>query len=167
MSSKPEIGCSLTPSAVAVGRARGAARWRRAATGTFIVAWLAVQIVVPFVQKFELPSLRYRYARYSWAMFSRLGPRYEVSVFRVRGTGEPEPIPDIDRVVRGYRSPDPMSMIATYWSEDEVHDRFSRLVAHLARERRDGYTYVASIRWIRYHADGVPGVVEFRADGTQ
>jgi hypothetical protein len=126
--------------------------------------WLAIQVVVPFVQKFELPSLRYRWARFSWAMFSRLGPRYEVSLYRTRGAGPPEPVPAIDGDVRGYRSPGPMRMIALYWSEHEVHDRFSRLVTHLARERRDGYTYVASIRWTAYKSSEVPERVEFRAD---
>ena len=137
--------------------------WRRYATTAFIVLWLGIQIVVPLLQKFELPTFRYRWARYSWAMFSRLGPRYEVTLFRTRGAGDPEPVPEIGRYVRGYRSPEPMSMTAAYWSEDEVHDRFSRLVTYLARERRDGYTYVASIHWIRYQRVDVPPRVEFRA----
>lgn len=135
---------------------------RRYAITAFIVLWLAVQIVVPLVQKFELPTFRYRWARFSWAMFSRLGPRYEVHLFRTRGAGD-EPIPEIGRHVRGYRSPEPMRLIALYVTEDEVHDRFSRLVTHLAREQRDGYTYVASIRWTGYRRPGVPGLVEFRA----
>lgn len=143
------------------------ARWRPYATTAFIVAWLSLQIVVPLVQKFELPTFRYRWARFSWAMFSRLVPRYEVSLFRTQGTGDPEPIPDIGRYVSGYRSPDPMPRIASYVSEDEVHDRFSRLVTYLARERRDGYTYVASIRWTAYQAAGVPGRVEFRAEAIE
>jgi hypothetical protein len=137
--------------------------WRRHAALAFIVAWLAVQIVVPLVQKFEIPTFRYRWARFGWAMYSRLVPRYEVRLFRVWGAGQPEPIPNIERYVRGYRSPEPMPMLALYVSEDEVHDRFSRLVAYLAREQRDGYTYVASIRWTEYAPAGVPSVVEFRA----
>jgi hypothetical protein len=140
--------------------------WRRYATGAFIVLWLGTQIVVPLVQKFELPTFRYRWARFSWAMFSRLGPRYEVTLFRTRGAGDAEPIPEIGRYVRGYRSPDPMPMMAAYWSEDEVHDRFSRLVTYLASEQRDGYTYVASIHWIRYQGPDVPSRVEFRAHAT-
>lgn len=142
-------------------------RWRTYAVALFIVAWLSVQIVVPFVQKFELPSLRYRWARYSWGMFSRLGPRYEVTLFRTQGPGPPEPIPDIGGYVSGFRSPDPMPRIALYGSEEEVHDRFARLVAFLARERRDGYTYVASIRWTGYQAAAVPGRVEFRAEAVK
>jgi hypothetical protein len=135
---------------------------RRHVTHGFIVAWLVVQIGVPFVQKFDPPALQPRWARYSWAMFSRLRPRYEVRLFRTRD-GEPEPIPDIGREVRGYRSPGPMRMTARYVSEDEVHDRFARLVDHLARRRRDGATYVASIRWTAHQRPDVPGVSEFRA----
>ena len=56
-----------------------------------------------------------------------------------------------------------MPMLALYVSEDEVHDRFSRLVSYLAREQRDGYTYVARIRWTDYPPAGAPTVVEFRA----
>ena len=142
------------------GEVRG---WRRHAATAFIVAWLSVQIVVPLVQKFEIPTFRYRWARFGWAMYSRLVPRYEVRLFRVRGGGEAEPIPNIERYVRGYRSPEPMPMLALYVSEDEVHDRFSRLVSYLAREQRDGYTYVARIRWTDYPPAGAPSVVEFRA----
>jgi hypothetical protein len=129
--------------------------------------WLAVQIAVPFVQKFDLegPGLSYRYARYSWAMYSRLVPRYEVSLFRTRGAGDREPIPDIGRYVRGYRSPEPMPMMARYTSESEVLDRFTRLVTAIARERRDGYTYVASIRWTA-NRPGVSDLAELRADAV-
>jgi hypothetical protein len=142
-------------------------RWARHATAAFIVLWLAVQIGVPLVQKFELPTFRYRWARFSWAMFSRLAPRYEVQLFRTRGAGDPEPIPDIDRDVRGFRSPEPMRTIAYYVTEDEIIDRFSRLVAHLARERRDGYTYVASIRWTAYQRADMPARVELRAEAAR
>lgn len=135
----------------------------RHATTAFIVAWLSVQLVVPLAQKFELPALHYRWARYSWAMFSRLGPRYEVRLFRTRSGADAEPIPDIAHHVRGYWSPAPMSMTARYVSEDEVHQRFARLVDHLARQRRDGYTYVASIRWTAHQRAGVAGLIEFRA----
>jgi hypothetical protein len=151
--------------AVADATASGRCRWRRYATAAFIMAWLAIQIVVPFVQKFELPSLRYRYARYSWAMYSQLGPRYEVSLFRTRGAGDHEPIPDIGRYVYRYRSPDPMPMIAAYQSADEVLDRFTRLVGAIARERRDGYTYVASIRWTS-NRPGATASAELRADAA-
>jgi hypothetical protein len=139
---------------------------RRYATGAFIALWLAMQITVPLIQKFELPTLQYRYARYSWAMFSRLSLRYEVSLFRTRGGGDREAIPDIGRYVRGYHSPAPMPMIAVYSSEDEVHDRFARLVTAIARERRDGYSYVASIRWTAHHRAGVPDQAEFRANAV-
>jgi hypothetical protein len=141
--------------------------WRRHAAVGFIALWLGVQLAVPLAQKLDLerPGSPYRYARYSWAMFSRLVPRYEVSLYRTRAGGGREEIPDVGRYVRGYRSPDPMPMIAIYSSEDEVLDRFARLVTTIARDRRDGYTYVASIRWTA-HRPGTLDAVELRADGA-
>jgi hypothetical protein len=87
----------------------GVRGWRRYAALTFITVWLAVQVTVPLVQKLGLDPFapRYRYARYSWAMFSRPVPRFEVSIFRTRGVGDREPVPGIDRYVRGYRSTHP------------------------------------------------------------
>src|SRR5215831_431856 len=113
------------------------AGWRRHAAVAFIVVWLAVQIALPLAQKLDLDASgsRYRYARYSWAMFSRIVPRYEVRLYRTRAGGGPEPIPDIDRWVHGYRSPEPMPMAALYTSEGEVLDRFSGLVTAIARGR--------------------------------
>lgn len=142
--------------------------WRRHATVAFIVLWLAVQIAVPLAQKLDLgaPGSPYRYTRYSWAMFSRLVPRYEVRLYRTREGGGLEPIPDIDHWVRGYRSPEPMAMSAIYTSEGEVLDRFSGLVTAIARERRDGYTYVAAIRWTANRPLGA-ATVEVRADAAR
>jgi hypothetical protein len=60
-----------------------------------------------------------------------------------------------------------MTMLALYVSEDEVHDRFSRLISYVAREQRDGYTYIASIRWTEHPPAGVPTVVEFRATSSR
>ena len=142
------------------------AGWRRLAAVAFIALWLGVQFAVPLVQKLDLEGrdARYRYARYSWAMFSRLVPRYEVSLYRRRADGAHEAIPDIGRWVRGYRSPEPMRMAAFYTSEGEVLDRFARLVAAIAGARRDGYTYVAAVRWTA-HPPGAP-FVELTADAA-
>jgi hypothetical protein len=142
-----------------------ASGWRRHVASAFIVVWLSVQIGVPIVQKLdaERPDSPYRYARYSWAMFSRLVPRYELSLYRVRGSAAPEPIPNIGHYVKGYRSPQPMRLMAIYSSEEEVIDRYGRLVGTIAAERRDGYTYVAFIRWTA-HRLGTRETVELRAD---
>jgi hypothetical protein len=142
--------------------------WRRHVAVAFIALWLAIQLAMPLAQKLDLGALHspYRYARYSWAMFSRLVPRYEVSLYRTRAGGGPEPIPDIDHWVRGYRSPEPMPMSAIYTSEGEVLDRFSGLVTAIAREHRDGYTYVAAIRWTVNRPRGAE-TVEVRADATR
>ena len=142
----------------------GPARWRRHGAAVFIVAWLALQLVVPLVQKFELPGFHYRWARYSWGMFSRLGPRYEIRLFRTRGENAPEPIPDVSRYMHGYQSPGPMFRYAAYWSEDELLDRLQGLVDHIARERHDGYTYVAAVRWLRYQRADLPPRSELRAE---
>jgi len=141
--------------------------WRRYAALTFIAVWLAIQVTVPLVQKLggDPFAPRYRYARYSWAMFSRPVPHFEVSIFRTRGAGDREPVPGIDRYVRGYRSPAPMPMIAIYSSDAEVLDRFTRLVTTLARDRHDGYAYVALIRWTANHPGGADSM-EIRADAA-
>ena len=141
--------------------------WRRRGAAAFIVLWIGVQVLIPFWQKFSPPDLRYRWARYSWGMFSQIRPRYEVRVFRTRGGGAEEPIPEIERYVRGYRSPGPMRLAAAYWSEDEVLDRLGRLVAFIARDRRDGYTYVATVRWIQGRRAGLPERSELRAQATE
>jgi hypothetical protein len=142
----------------------GYSSWRRRAVTAFIVFWLMFQIGVPLVQKFELPGFHYRWARYSWGMFSRLGARYEIELFRTRNGGTREPIPEMSRYVRGYRSPEPMARYAAYWTEDELLDRLSRLVTFIARERHDGYTYVAAVQWLRYQRADLPARSERRAE---
>lgn len=136
--------------------------FHRAQVSLFIALWIAVQVIIPFTQKFELPSLRYRYGRFSWAIFSRLVPVYEARLFRVNRAGQQEAIPDIDRCVAGYRSPEPMRRDAMYVTPQEVQDRLTRLVTYIARERRDGYEYVASVRWIKHRGPEVSEQWEFR-----
>jgi hypothetical protein len=152
---------------VAHSAATGVTGLRQFAIVAFIVIWVTVQVAVPLIQKFELDrsGLPYRYTRYSWAMFSRLVPRYEVSLYRTRGTGDREQIPDISRYVSGYRSPDPMPKLAIYTSEAEVLGRYRGLIETIARERRDGYTYVAAIRWTA-HPPGTADRSELRVDAT-
>lgn len=140
----------------------GTSGWRRLGATVFIALWLSVQILIPLWQKLGPPDFRYRWARYSWGMFSLIGSRYEVRLFRTGGGGETEPIPEVGRYVRGYRSPDPMRMRTVYWSEAEVLDRFSRLVSFIARDRHDGYTYVASIQWTRVSPGDQPAHTEIR-----
>jgi len=140
----------------------GTSGWRRRGAAAFIALWLSVQVLVPLLQKFDPPEFRYRWARYSWGMFSLIWSRYEVRLFRTRGDGGPEPIPEVARYVRGYRSPDLMRMRTVYWSEAEALDRFARLLSFIARDQHDGYTYVASIRWIRIPPDDLPAHTEIR-----
>jgi hypothetical protein len=47
-----------------------------------------------------------------------------------------------------------------------VLGRFSGLVTAIAHERRDGYTYVAAIRWTANRPSGA-ATVEVRADATR
>jgi hypothetical protein len=139
---------------------------RRYLVRAFIILWLTVQTVGPFVQKFEIPSFRYRYARFSWAMFTRALPVYDAALFRINETGEREPIPDIDRYIPGYQSPNPMRLKVHYLTVEEVQDRFARLITQIARDRSDGYVYVASIHWIKSVNPAVPDRWEFRTYGT-
>ena len=141
--------------------------WRRRSAAAFIILWIGAQLLIPLWQKFPPPDFRYRWARYSWGMFSQVRPRYEVRLFRTRGGGAAEPIPEVGRYVRGYRSPDPMREAAAYWSEDEVLDRFARLVAFIARERRDGYTYVATVEWISGQRADLSERSELRAQAAE
>jgi len=60
-----------------------------------------------------------------------------------------------------------MRMDAAYWSEDEVLDRLGRLVAFIARDRRDGYTYVATVRWIHGRRADLPQRSELRAQAAE
>jgi hypothetical protein len=57
-----------------------------------------------------------------------------------------------------------MARYAAYWTEDELLDRLSRLVTFIARERHDGYTYVASVQWLRYQRPDLPARSERRAE---
>jgi len=140
----------------------GTSGWRRRGAVAFIALWLSIQVLVPLLQKFEPPDFHYRWARYSWGMFSLIGSHYQVRLFRMQEGGGAEPIPEVGRYVRGYRSPDPMHMRTVYWSEAEALDRFSRLVSFIARDRRDGYTYVASIQWTRVRPADLPAHSEIR-----
>jgi hypothetical protein len=72
----------------------------------------------------------------------------------------------MQRYVRGYRSPEPMRMRASYWSENEVLDRLARLVTFIARDRHDGYTYVASIQWLGGQRADLPERSELRAQAA-
>ena len=140
----------------------GTSGWRRRGVAVFIAVWLSVQVLVPLLQKFAPPDFQYRWARYSWGMFSLIGSTYEVQLFRTQGDGGVEPVPEVGRYVRGYRSPDPMRMRTVYWSEAEALDRFSRLLSFIARDRHDGYTYVAYIRWTRVPPGDLPAHTEIR-----
>ncbi len=116
----------------------------------FIILWLTAQITIPFVRTFDLQHGGYRYALFSWAMYSKPAVIYDVSLFRIAPSGHPEAIPDIKQFVEGYRSPQPMRMREYYRSETEIKKRLVDLVTHIAqKQHRAGYRYGASIRWIR------------------
>ena len=126
--------------------------------------WIVFQVAAPFFQKFELPSFRYRYARFSWAMYSRLVPVYELRLFRLNKAGQEEAIPGIERYVKGYQSPGPMRKRLVYMTPQEFRERLERLATFIAKERQDGCSYVASVRWIKYADPQLPERWEFRAD---
>ncbi len=139
---------------------------RRRLISGFIVVWLAAQIIVPFVRKFDFPSFRYRYATFSWAMYSKPALVYDVSLFRSGKPGQSEAIPNVEQFVYEYQSPQPMRMREYYRSESEVQERFARLITHIARRSDDGHTYVVSIHWIRPLELKQPTQWEFSAPGS-
>ncbi len=140
---------------------------RRRLISGFIVTWLAVQIMVPFVRKFDFPSFRYRYATFSWAMYSKPALVYDVSLFRTgKAPGQFEPIPNIGQFVHGCQSPEPMRTHEYYRSEAEIQERFTRLITHIAGKAGDGHKYVVKIHWIRSLQPGQPPQWEFSAPGS-
>jgi hypothetical protein len=115
-------------------------------------AWVAGQVVVPVLQKFETRELRYRYGRHSWAMFGRTPLVYDVSLY-VRTAAGRQPIADLNRYVHGLRSPGSVRKLDAYQSAAEVEEWHQRLVQHIAATRRDEHQYVVEIAWLR-HFDG-------------
>ena len=123
---------------------------RKYLISAWIVIWLAIQILVPLFRKFDLPHLRYRYATFSWAMYSKPALLYDVSLFRINPLGQKESIPHIEQFVRGTHSPQPMRMREYYRSETEIKERLTRLVAHIARHEPDHDRRIGvSVQWIR------------------
>ena len=131
--------------------------WRRYLSLAFIYLWLAIQIGGPFTQKFELPSLRYRYTRFAWAMYSQPSAHIEVTMYRTDDQGEVrEAIPDIARYAVWYSSPETMHLEDTsasarapdlsFDTELDAKERFSALIRFIAEKQRDGYAYVVSGR---------------------
>src|SRR5215469_12420746 len=145
--------------------------WRRYFSLAFIYLWLAIQIGGPFTQKFELPSLRYRYARFAWAMYSQPSAHIEVTMYRTDDQGElREAIPDIARYGVWYRSPETMHLGDSFDTELEAKERFAALIRFIAKKQRDGYTYVVSGRTYvvsgratKNNNPGIPNQWEFRA----
>ena len=141
---------------------------RRFLVGAFIILWLAVQIIVPFVNKFELPSFRYRnIANFGWSPFSTPSMVYELSLYAEGEDGEKEPIPNIERYVMGLRSPGPIRLTAPNYGVEHVQNRYARLVTHIAKDRQDGRIYVVSIHWIRHYPADLPDQWEFRTQGIE
>lgn len=68
----------------------GAGPTRSVATKLFIVAWLAVQLALPFAMKFELAPLRYHWAPFSWGMYSNSGAEYRLTLYRLAADGRRE-----------------------------------------------------------------------------
>ena len=139
---------------------------RRRLISGFIIAWLAVQIIVPFVRKIDFPHFRYRYATFSWAMYSKPALIYDVSLFRTDKPAQSEAIPTMGQFVYGYQSPQPMRIREYYRSRDEVQEWFARLITDIARRAHDNRTYVVSIRWLKPPELNQPAQWEFSAPGS-
>lgn len=124
-------------------------------TAGLILVWLTLQIVIPFARKFDLPHFQYRYATFSWAMYSKPGLYYDVSLYCEGPEGIRKGIPDIKKYVREYASPEPLSMHDYYRTKDQIQDWHARLVKAIAKNKKDGALYGVSIRW-----QTVPGLVD-------
>jgi hypothetical protein len=134
--------------------------------GAFCAAWLAVQAVVPFVNKFELPSLRFRtISTFGWSMYSFPSLAYELRLSVRAEDGSEEAIPDVGRYVAGLTSPGPVTLRAPNDTAEEVQDRYAGLISAIARDRRDGRLYTASIRWVRHFRADLPDHWEFATRG--
>lgn len=117
---------------------------------TFITAWLAVQVGVPLVRKFGPPDWpRYRYATFSWAMFSRINQHFEVTAFRREaGTSERQPVPRMDLYARGFNDEGVRVVPAeAYRTREQVKEHFAALARHVAGRRADEAWYGVSIRF--------------------
>ena len=127
-------------------------RRRRRLIGLGIALWLGLQIGVPLARKFELPSFRYRYTTYTWAMFSRPSDRKTLDFYRRNASGRREPIPGLDRFVVDILAPAGQPWRMPYRSDAEIDAWITLLVEHIAERSEAGWEYVAVLR-----ARGRPG----------
>lgn len=125
---------------------------QRVVVGAFIVAWLALQIGVPLVRKFEWPTLAYRPIRqFDWSMYSTPALEYEVSLYAAGDEGARLPVPALDGYVQGLRleTPGPCRLREPNYDPAHVEQWYQQLLAHIAAARGDGRTYCVEIDWIR------------------
>lgn len=120
----------------------------RVTTSLFIVTWLAVQLVYPFVLKFDLSPFRYRWAPLSWGMYANANAEFQVTMYRLNPDGERAEIVFDDEVVGD-----------TAWSRTLVQGETSSVrrletlrdveivLRRVARRNRDGAVYVGRVDW--------------------
>lgn len=118
----------------------------RATVSCLVAGWLAFQVAVPVLQKFEPGSGEYRYQRYAWSMYGRLPLAHEVVLARVTEDGRLGAIPDIERFSPKLESPKPMRFGGSRLTKAELRERYRRLIEQIAAAGSDG-TYVARLRW--------------------
>ncbi len=127
----------------------------------FIAVWIFVQMAIPFIRKFELSPFKYRYATYSWAMFSKPALRYEVSFFRKKPGGEKEAIPDMNKFDFRYRSPESTSRNEYYQSTAEIKNRFRQLIQYIAQHEDPNFKYGVLLRWTQQFDPNEPKEWEY------
>ena len=132
----------------------------------FIVTWLAVQLVYPFVLKFDLSPFRYRWAPLSWGMYANANAEYQVTMYRVGPDGQRSDIVFDDDVVGG-----------TAWSRGLVQGETSSIrrletlreveivLRRVARRNDDDAVYVGHVEWY-YLDDGRPRSQEIRVQAS-
>jgi len=108
-----------------------------------VVGWLALQVLVPFCLKFDVPNFRYRNQHFSWGMYGSLKQDYSVSLSMNDG----QAIPDIREFAASYSSPGWMVAPDGRMSPEEIEGRLARLVRRISETRGDGKRYSAVVIW--------------------
>jgi len=131
-----------------------------------LIVWLVLQIGIPFFRKFGTFPFTYRYATYSWAMFSKPRVHYEVSLFRRNSNGDKETIPDVAQFTSEYHSAKTRAS-DYYRTPAEIKDRFTHLVNYIAEREDPNFEYGVSIHWVTLFDPNEPAQWEYYANRLQ
>lgn len=91
---------------------------------------------------------------------------YEVGLFRTHSSPERITIPNLTQYAAGLQSPAPKQLKEGYLSPQEVQDWYARLIRFITQKEDPGFTYTASIRWIKKGLSDLPDHWQFSAEGS-